>query len=173
MNEAVIVNYGLGGRVEGEREIELGGFKKRAFRHREKTPSLRVFLGASSLEYESVLGDLLPRRNEWQELKNEIRSLPQKNPLIQEETVVAAKRLVGLLKPHGALPEISVGPSGEIDFDWMHSKDWTLTLSVCPNREVAHAGIFDIKGSQACDNDYELPIEVIAYLEAFNRVQHR
>ena len=133
-----------------------------------------VRLGAKKnrlvLSYISVPSiDLLSYYDKWGRIEDKIRMFRQENELVNEETVIAAKNIASLLQPYESIPDVSVGPRGEIDFDWVGSKDWSLTISVCPDRKVAFAGIFDIKGSQVHNEDYQLPNEVVAYLEAFKR----
>ena len=161
MNKASLVSYEFGGNVAYKDKVESDDFPKR-------NPRKRIFVS-----YESTLPvDLLSHYDKWGRLEDKIETLGQENPLVRKETVKMAGKIVELLQSYESLPDVSVGPCGEIDFDWIRSKDWSLTISVCPNREVAFAGIFDIKGSQAHNEDYKLPNEVLAYLEAFDRVNN-
>lgn len=134
---------------------------------KENTDELILFRKGAALAQLSVT--TTPLR--YEKIKNEIHGFQQKYESVSQKTVRAAKKIVGLLQSYESIPDVSVGPHGEIDFDWMESKDWSLTMSVCPNGEVAFAGIFDIKGSQVHDENYRLPLEVIAYLEAFDKTK--
>ena len=162
MNELAIFSFGSGGAAAEEYDFKLDeslrpGVKKRGV----------------VVSYKSTLPvDLLSHYGKWGRVEDKIRIFEQENELVCKETARAAEGIVGLLQPYESIPDVSVGPCGEIDFDWVGSKDWSLTISVCPNREVAFAGIFDIKGSQVHNEGYQLPNEVIAYLEAFDKAKN-
>lgn len=59
------------------------------------------------------------------------------------ETVRVAEELVDFFPAFVDPPEVSASPQGEIDFDWVESREVMLTVSVCPSGEIAFAGIFD------------------------------
>ena len=68
---------------------------------------------------------------------------------IVPETVKIAETLVDLFPEFvfTAPPDVSPTPHGEVDFDWVISRNIMLTVSVCPSEEIAVAGIFG-------DSDY-------------------
>lgn len=61
---------------------------------------------------------------------------------ITAETVVIAQKLVDRFPSYVASPDVSATPHGEVDFDWVPSKDVMLTVSIGPSKEVAFAGLF-------------------------------
>ena len=168
MSEVAEICYGLdSGSGEREYELKTDKAKRRAQVVKAvKTPTKHLLINA-----EHLAGALLPASYKWDVLKGEVLSLAQENSSVQKETASVAIKFLDLLEAHGLPPEeASMGPAGEIDFDWTRSKDWSFTVSICPNQEIAYAGIFDIKGCDLYDSAYELPDVVIAYLEAFKRV---
>lgn len=68
---------------------------------------------------------------------------------IVPQTVAIAEALVGLFPEFvfTAPPDVSPTPHGEVDFDWVVSRNIMLTVSVCPSEKIAVAGIFK-------DSDY-------------------
>lgn len=68
---------------------------------------------------------------------------------IVPKTVAIAETLVDLFPEFmfTAPPDVSPTPHGEVDFDWIISRNIMLTVSVCPSEEIAVAGIFE-------DSDY-------------------
>ena len=162
MSELAIARFQFGGTAVKEYNLESDKSARRVVKAKRMAVSYRPTLPV----------DLLSHYDKWGRVEGKIRTFEQENDLVCEETARAAEEIVGLLQPYESIPDVSVGPCGEIDFDWVGSKDWSLTISVCPNREVAFAGIFDIKGSQVHNEGYQLPNEVIAYLEAFDKAKN-
>ncbi len=62
---------------------------------------------------------------------------------VVSETVRIAEELVDFFPVFIDPPEVSASPQGEIDFDWVESREIMLTVSVCPSGEIAFAGIFN------------------------------
>lgn len=62
---------------------------------------------------------------------------------VAPETVRLAERLADLFPGSVEPPDVSASPHGEIDFDWVASKNVMLTLCVCPSGEIAFAGLFN------------------------------
>ena len=62
---------------------------------------------------------------------------------VAPETVRLAEKLVELFPGSVEPPDVSASPHGEIDFDWVASKNVMLTLCVCPSGEIAFAGLFN------------------------------
>lgn len=58
-------------------------------------------------------------------------------------TVKIAEELVDFFPALIDPPDVSASPQGEIDFDWVESREVMLTVSVCPSGEIAFAGIFN------------------------------
>ena len=62
---------------------------------------------------------------------------------VAPETVRLAEKLAELFPGSVEPPDVSASPRGEIDFDWVASKNVMLTLCVCPSGEIAFAGLFN------------------------------
>ena len=58
------------------------------------------------------------------------------------KTVEIAQKLVDEFPGHVIRPDIAATPHGEVDFDWVVSREVMLTVSVCPSGEIAFAGLF-------------------------------
>lgn len=87
---------------------------------------------------------------------------------ILPETVKIAEDVVDLFPSSGFLPEVSATPHGEIDFDWVISKDIMLTVSVCPAGKIAYSGIFNIQGSEEWND--QLPSDVVCWLTGLQKM---
>ena len=57
-------------------------------------------------------------------------------------TVDTAQRLIDKFPSYIVRPDVAATPHGEIDFDWVVSRDVMLTVSICPSKEIAFAGLF-------------------------------
>lgn len=67
-------------------------------------------------------------------------------PALPKQTVDHAKRLVDAFPPfisHIPDPDISATPQGEIDFEWVLTKNVMLTIGVCPSGEIAFASAYN------------------------------
>ena len=87
---------------------------------------------------------------------------------ILPETVEIAEGVVDLFPSSGFLPEVSATPHGEIDFDWVISRDVMLTVSVCPAGRIAYSGIFNIQGSEQWSD--QLPSDVVCWLAGLQKM---
>ena len=58
------------------------------------------------------------------------------------KTVEIAQKLVDEFPGHAIRPDIAATPHGEVDFDWIISREVMLTVSVCPSGEIAFSGLF-------------------------------
>ena len=87
---------------------------------------------------------------------------------ILPENVEIAESVVDLFPSSGFLPEVSATPHGEIDFDWIISKDIMLTLSVCPTGKIAYSGIFNIEGNEEWSS--QLPSGVVCWLAGLQKM---
>ena len=61
---------------------------------------------------------------------------------LSEVTVAIAMDLVDRLPLYTTKPEVAATPHGEVDFDWVIDRETMLTVSVCPSKEIAFAGLF-------------------------------
>ena len=57
-------------------------------------------------------------------------------------TVDTAQRLIDKFPSYIVRPDVAATPHGEIDFDWAVSRDVMLTVSICPSKQIAFAGLF-------------------------------
>ena len=57
-------------------------------------------------------------------------------------TVEIAQKLVDEFPGYVIRPDVAATPHGEVDFDWIISREVMLTVSVCPSGEIAFAGLF-------------------------------
>ncbi len=87
---------------------------------------------------------------------------------ILPENVEIAQSVVDLFPSSDFLPEVSATPHGEIDFDWIISKNIMLTLSVCPTGRIAYSGIFTIEGSEKWNG--QLPSDVVCWLAGLQKM---
>lgn len=79
---------------------------------------------------------------------------------VAPETVRLAEKLADLFPGSVEPPDVSASPHGEIDFDWVSSKNVMLTLCVCPSGEIAFAGLFngsEIRGEEPWAETDPLP----------------
>ena len=91
---------------------------------------------------------------------------------LDSDTLKTAQGLVDAFPMSAVVhqPDISVTAHGEVDFDWVLSKDIMLTISVCPSGEIAFAGIFEdsrLDGKEPWTE--ELPYFVAMCLERLQR----
>lgn len=70
-------------------------------------------------------------------------------------------------------PDVSVTPHGEVDFDWIVSTKTMLSVSACPDGNLAFAGLFE--GNARVDGiepwTGELPSLIKGCFERFNRLR--
>ena len=86
---------------------------------------------------------------------------------VLSKSVKIAEDIIDLFPSSNFLPEVSATPHGEIDFDWVISKDIMLTVSVCPTGKIAYSGIFHIQGSEEWSN--QLPSDVVCWLAGLQK----
>lgn len=86
------------------------------------------------------------------------------------ETADTAKSIVDCFPsmPLTHLPDVVPTPHGEIDFDWLISKDMMLTISAGSKGEIAYAGIFEISKTEQWN--YKLPGDVSAWFAALEKI---
>ena len=61
---------------------------------------------------------------------------------LDKETVAIALELVDRFPAYTTRPEVAATPHGEVDFDWIIDREAMLTVSVCPSKKIAFAGLF-------------------------------
>ena len=70
---------------------------------------------------------------------------------LQQDTVGVAQELINHFPPYIGPPDVAATPHGDVDFDWVISRDVMLTLSVAPSREIAFAGLFNGARVNGCE----------------------
>lgn len=105
-----------------------------------------------------------PERDELQEHIQRFLEKEDVSPNLNQKTINIAKEVVDCLpftapKPDGVYPTAR----GEIDFDWVISKDTMLSLGVSPEGRIAYSGISKIKGTERWSN--ELPSAIRHWFE--------
>ena len=66
------------------------------------------------------------------------------------------------------LPDVGPTPHGEIDFDWLISKNMMLTVGVNSEGVISYAGILEIVKNQEWDS--KLPLDVLAWFEVLKEM---
>lgn len=61
---------------------------------------------------------------------------------LQHDTVAVAQELIDRFPHYIGAPDVAATPHGEVDFDWVISREVMLTVSVGPSTEIAFAGLF-------------------------------
>ena len=105
-----------------------------------------------------------PERNELQEHIQRFLKKEDVSPSLNQKAIDIAKEVVDYLPPDTPKPD-GVYPTarGEIDFDWVISKDTMLSLGVSPEGRIAYSGLFKIKGTERWSN--ELPSAIRHWFE--------
>ena len=70
---------------------------------------------------------------------------------LMPETVAIAQKLIDEFPCYISRPDVAATPHGEVDFDWVTDRDVMLTVSVCPSKAIAFAGLFNgtqVRGSE-------------------------
>lgn len=106
---------------------------------------------ASQTHYTEPASETEIKKKQDERLVEEIEALAEKTieegwdgegtSAVEKETIVMAEHLVRFFPLFEIDPEISATPHGEIDFDWIIDKKLMLTVSACPSKEVAFAGL--------------------------------
>ena len=74
---------------------------------------------------------------------------------VSAETVSVALKLVDSFPSYLPNPEVFATPQGEVDFDWVPSREVMLTVSVGASQSIAFAGLFNgarLNGSEPWDD---------------------
>ena len=89
---------------------------------------------------------------------------------ILPETAEIAKSVVEHFPIEGSrhLPDVGPTPHGEIDFDWLISKNMMLTVGVNSKGVISYAGILEIVKNQEWDS--KLPPDVLAWFAALKEI---
>lgn len=61
---------------------------------------------------------------------------------VKQETVEIAKQLIGYFPDDIEKPDVEATPRGEVDFDWILSREAMLTVSVGPSGDITFVGSF-------------------------------
>ena len=102
-----------------------------------------------------ILPDLDVRRSELQNTIQKFLNKKDVSPNLNQKTIDIAKAVADRL-PSFALEPDSVYPTalGDIDFEWVFSKDNMLSLEISQNGEIIHSKISKTRGTEKWNGEF-------------------